>query len=151
MLCNSIWLWQNSKRQQKPCLSTLACPIKQQASFRWDSLTTTARDKPMPLSTQTGRGPSTRAHTQTQKQNRCVNSCRQDKGLERVKSFALHNLNLEMRNTPCLEWCLVAEMHSQHTTASASPKNNNKKTDNTQSDGHRHTHRPQDLTVAFEV
>lgn len=49
VLCNSIWLWQKSERQQKPCLSTLSCPIKQQASYLWDSLTTTARDKPMPL------------------------------------------------------------------------------------------------------
>uniref|UniRef100_A0A3Q3MG02 DUF4585 domain-containing protein n=1 Tax=Labrus bergylta TaxID=56723 RepID=A0A3Q3MG02_9LABR len=35
--------------QMQPCLSSLACPIKQQASYHWDSLTTTARDKPMPL------------------------------------------------------------------------------------------------------
>lgn len=49
VLCNSIWLWQKSERQQKACLSSLSCPIKQQASYLWDSLTTTARDKPMPL------------------------------------------------------------------------------------------------------
>lgn len=64
LLCNSIWLWQNSKRQQKPYLSSFACPIKQQASYRWDSLTTTARDKPMPLCPAARQGRSTSTHTQ---------------------------------------------------------------------------------------
>lgn len=73
MLCNSIWLWQGSKRQQKPCLSSLVCPIKQQASFHWDSPTTTARDKPMPLcpSSETLRdiSPQTHLYEPEQKQN----------------------------------------------------------------------------------
>uniref|UniRef100_A0A3B4Y9K1 DUF4585 domain-containing protein n=1 Tax=Seriola lalandi dorsalis TaxID=1841481 RepID=A0A3B4Y9K1_SERLL len=51
-------------QSQKPCLSSLACPIKQQASYHWDSLTTTARDKPMPLCPAARQG-EVPAHTRT--------------------------------------------------------------------------------------
>lgn len=90
LLCNSIWLWQNSKRQQKPCLSSFACPIKQQASYRWDSLTTTARDKPMPLCPAARQGEkSQRTHT-----HRRTNSFTHTKKCRPpVQDFACDNLN----------------------------------------------------------
>ncbi|KAF6731456.1 hypothetical protein FQA47_025170 [Oryzias melastigma] len=67
VLCYSIWLGKCSKRQQKPCLSSLGCPIKQQASYHWDRMTTTAGDKPMPLCPAARQDSPTTPTTSTQK------------------------------------------------------------------------------------
>lgn len=104
LLCNSIWLWQNSKRQQKPCLSSLACPIKQQASYRWDSLTTTARDKPMPLCPAARQG-EVPAHTHAIP-HKCINSCMHTKKRRaqihehKFLPFVTLNRRCKMRITP---------------------------------------------------
>lgn len=112
LLCNSIWLWQNSKRQQKPCLSSLSCPIKQQASYLWDSLTTTARDKPMPLcpAARQGEVPS-HTHTHT-----TLTHTKHKTHTSNPSAFSLCNSYRQNNTTavPCAKHCFIMEMPAQN-------------------------------------